>query len=289
MVDSMESTQAPAQAADRMTAAMAALDSVEAAPVETPPAETPGTQEPEAPPADKEPETGDRGELWHRLAERDREIRRLKQSAKSDVRELARTDPLAALRELGIGLDQAFDLLAGQARPMEPEAPQDEGSEVAKLRERLERFEQEQQRRAHEEVVSRERDKIRDLAAKDSERWELIHSLTSEGSIEKVLETAAEVYKLTGELPGYDVVMDTVEEDLEQVLSERYERMNKLRKLQAKFSMGKSMGEAKRLLEEPTAPAPTLSTGMAGGPAPRSFTEQERMAKALALLEGKGD
>jgi hypothetical protein len=292
MVDVIQEAPAPALAPNKMEAAMAVINKAEAEEVKEVVQETKVEAQAETP--QPEGESDSRVDLWSKLAERDKEIRKLKTSAKTDLREMVKTDPRAVLRELGIGLDQVFDLLAGGpvSQETQQESQQEEhrgDDELSKLRSELEQFKAEQAARAHEEVVRGEHYKIHRIAESDKERWELVNSLIDEGSVQLVLDTASETFKLTQELPKYDEVMDTVEKYLEEDFAKRYEKLNSLKKVQSRFSMGQNKTKAQQLIESPAAAAPTLSTSMTGGPSPRGVTEQERMQRALALIEKIGD
>jgi hypothetical protein len=292
MSDIVSEVQVPQvqESPDRMTNALAALDKAQEADEvvqQAPEAQEHAVPETQA----QQPADVDRADLWSKLAARDKEIRTLKQSAKTDLREMVKTDPHGVLRELGLSLDQVFDLMTRTpaVEKQEPEPENRSDSEVSRLRQELEEYKAEQAQRTHQEAVRNEHLKIMRIAESDTDRWELIASMVGEGSTELVLETAKESYKNTGELPDYDVVMDAVEEHMNEELGSRYEKLNSLKKIQNKFSMGKQKSKAEQLIDMPTAAAPTLSTGMSGGPSPRGLTEQERMAKALALLDQKGD
>jgi hypothetical protein len=247
--------------------------------------------------APKEPEES-KTSTWARLSERDKEIRQLRQKLKEQEKadsllDLAKTNPAKALQEMGIGIDQVLEILASQPAParQEEQPGQTGDSEVAKLKQELESFKAEQQARSKQEIERREYEKIHTLATSDKDRWELIASLSDQGTYALVMDTAAEFWRTSGEIPEYADVLDTVEKHLEEEMVSRYERLGSLKKLQSRYQMSKITDKAKDVAKmPPKAASQTLSTSFSSqGPQPMGNTEADRFARALDLLEKTGD
>jgi len=277
MVD--EQVQEGVPASDTaMAAAMAILGNASVDAQEAPG----GDEAPEVVPAPTERQTEpvepveeSRVDLWARLTERDKEIRRLKQAAKGgDMRELAKSDPAKALAELGIGLEQALDILAAQAGAA-PQPSQD--GEIGALRKEIEQLRSMQTEREQRDAMRAELASIAATVEKGGDRWELVHALQAH---EQVLQHASAYYQDHGIVPKYEDVLDVVEEALEQEATAELERLSKISKLKGKLNIG----EATKAVAQPTAAAPTLSNAISP-PSPRRMTEEERMARAMALLD----
>ncbi len=203
------------------------------------------------PPADAEPQAPEDGgeakeeggkdsvtSLWSRITQQDKELRELRSRLKDkssieDLRSVARKDPAKVLADLGIGIDQVIDALASQqgVQPERANTPEEKTpKEIEQLRQELAQLRQEQAMTRQEAMVRSEVMRIDDAIKANPERWEVIASQRDEGSVKLVLETAAELWKQTGEIPDYEIVLDAVEEHLAGEARARLQRLSGLKK-----------------------------------------------------------
>ena len=248
----------------------------------------------------------DRSEYYARLVDKDREIRQLRSQLKGDqpdLRGIAQEDPMRALQELGLTPEQIFEQWAGvddgvemddegepiQQQEMDPAYRQ----ELEVLKQELQQMKDERAQNATQSQIQNELYNINEMVSSEEGKWDIIKSTRDEGSLNLVLETAAEMYKLNQEIPDYVDVLDAVEEHLTEYYGAQYEKLSQLQKLQHKHGLSDKVEPKKELkqeMEKSPLPGPTLSATTTGDtPVPRSLGEQERYQRALDMLNESGD
>lgn len=288
-------------AAQRFDNAIKIFDGEKIEPTETQPE---AQQEPEQEPEQKE-EKLNKTEYYARMVEKDKEIRQLKSKLKelesgntTDVRRLAQENPLKALDELGIGLEQILDAWVNDGSQTAEPANNfaNKGDEVESIRRELEEFKQSQQQHQIQAQMNAEFNKIHEVASQNPEKWELVGALKDNGSYQLVFDTAVEMYKLNQEVPSYTDVLDAVEQHLEETYSQEFDRFQQLNKFKNRFNIQQERQQAqerqqvKPIESYNPAPQPTLASSFSSDtPLPRSLNEDERFDRALKLLDEKGD
>lgn len=223
--------------------------------------------------------------LYAKLTAQDKEIRQLKQQIKTvqpDLKTLAKENPIKALQELGISVDDVFSAWAPNDDNVETNNNQvlnKEDNELLKLKEEVEKLRQEKEQEIHQQRVESEKRKIADLAGKDTNRWEIVNKIKP---YDLVLEVAVEMYKNTNELPDMGEVLDKVEE----YFVESYSPLLELQKFRSKIQKEEVKPEEPRN-EFVKKEVPTLgATPPTGTSAEKELSDEERIAWAAeALLE----
>lgn len=231
----------------------------------------------------------DKGEYYAKLVEKDREITKLKNQLKNkspDLKELVKEDPKKVISELGLSLDQVIDLLVGGDEQQEPQVQEPQtNDELAELKQEIERIKEEKKQQQYQMAYDNEIGKIKKIVETD-DKWEFVKTTNN---FALVLETAAEMYKADPENPPeYNVVLDAVESYLEDHFGQMYEQLSKVSKLKSKFVKEEPQLENEENRNKGL--GHTLPTSQSSDtPTPRSFSEQERINRALQVLENSGD
>lgn len=198
----------------------------------------------------------------------------------------ATSNPLEALKALGISYEQLTQFLLNGSKPT-PEL------EVSQVKADLDKLRQEQ-------IVREEQTK---LAAKQAAEREYQETLADFGNeVKGFLQSNKDSYELTNMYQGEEIVLSTIEQHfantkrimsikeasdlVEAYFEEQVSNAQKTKKFQAKQEPKVGEGQSKR---EPVAKSstPTLSNGLTSS-APSMLpakTEQARMQRAIAALD----
>ena len=208
--------------------------------------------------------------------------------AYQSAKQAAALNPLDALKQLGLTYEQITEYVLNDNKPT-PTA------EVQSVRQELEAFKK-QAREEQEKLVRAQRDQIA------REQQQIVENFREE--VSEYVSQHSDAYELTNLYGGASLVFDVINEHFNQtqkllsipeaakLVEEHYEDLAK--KAQATKKFAASTQKAASPQEVPAAPAPkpgpTLSnslTAMPAGKAQSPRTDAERIAAALARLEGR--
>lgn len=280
-------------------------------------------QEDEEAPQQAEQETGNEersqtfSEVYARSLELEQEVRQLRKQLKgreaagssSELQELARRDPAAALGQLGIGVDEALELLmlggsdGGSTEPINNPALSTEHktpAEVEELRQQLEELKGTIQSQNMQQLVHKAHGEIDAVASRAPDKWEFVKGLRNEGSYDLVLQTAVEIHNSSGETPSYEEVLDLVDKHLQESLEQDAARLSRFERIRSKFNGGTPEQQKQEAVREAVrAAAPsngangsrtTLSGSAGSTPVPtRALDKKARFNRMLEILSSKGD
>jgi hypothetical protein len=198
----------------------------------------------------------------------------------------ATTNPLEALKALGLSYEQITQFLLNGSKPT-PEL------EVAQVKSEVERLRQEQ-------IVRDTQTKLAAQQAAEREYQQTLEDFNSE--VRGYVQSNKDTYELTNMYQGEEIVLSTIEQHfantkrimsikeaadlVEAYFEEQIQAAQKTKKFQAKQTPKVSEGQTKResVAKQST---PTLSNGLTSS-APSLLpakTEQARMQRAIAALE----
>lgn len=297
-----------------MEAALAAINAddvaePEAAPeaaeetVETKPGES--VAEPVAEPDHTEES---KSEFYAKLSELDRQNRLLRKQLKDvqtaapqndapsvDVKALAQKDPLAALNEMGLGIDQILEAYTGAEPSSESNSalPKDVQAKLAKLdqletqfREFTERQTKAQQEAQQAQLLKQETEKLGAVVETNVEKYEMVNATKDEGSLNLVLQVAAEIYNQEGEVPSYDRCLGLVETHLRENAKKQWEKASKLSFLKGFLTSTPDVVQLPTSAQKSpaTVASKTLSPGQEDTPQPKELTKEDLFNQALNAL-----
>jgi hypothetical protein len=204
---------------------------------------------PEAPPpVDEEVKAHER---FIAAAKREKALRAQERALKEQSSEVAKlkaahdrvkTDPLAALEELGLTYEQITNLILDRDAPAkEPTAAELAQKmvrdELAKYQEDARKAQAEEQTRNYERTVQSVKSQVADIAAKAGETYELVHAL---GATDRVWAHIEETFERTGKALPIEQAIADVEAELEQDLKQRVLGLKKVARLVAPPQPAKS-------------------------------------------------
>jgi hypothetical protein len=197
----------------------------------------------------------------------------------------ATSNPLEALKALGLSYEQITQYLLNGNKPT-PEA------EVSQVRQDLEKLKQEQ-------VQREEQAKVAAKQAAEREYQQTLEDFSSE--VKGFVQSNKDSYELTNMYQGEEIVLSTIEQHfantkrimsikeaadlVEAYFEEQVKAAQQTKKFQAKQEPKVSEGQPKR--ESVSKSTPTLSNGLTSS-APSLLpakTEQARMQRAMAALD----
>ena len=169
------------------------------------------------------------------LREKERALKAQEQdlSKLKTAHERVKTDPLAALEELGLSYEQITNLILDRDAPKkEPTAAELAQKmvreELARYQEEAKRVQAEEQTRNYERTVMSVKSQVADIAAKSGEQYELVHAL---GATDRVWAHIEETFERTGKALPLDQAIADVEAELESDLRQRVFGLKKVAKL----------------------------------------------------------
>lgn len=240
-----------------------------------------GLEKPEEEQKEEEKPEESKTSLYAKLTAQDKELRQLRQQVKqkgsSDLKEVAKQDPMKALEQLGLGIDDILNAWSPDL-PAEEQQGSKEDDRVSKLQEEIEKLRQEREQELHNRRLETEKSKIAAFASQDTSRWEIIDKIKP---YDLVLDVAVEMYNKEGELPDMTDVLDRVEKYFE----DSYSPLMELQKFRSKIAQQKE--EVKEEPRKELKPqAPTLgATEDASTAADKELSEEERIAWAAQALD----
>lgn len=156
-------------------------------------------------------------DLYSKLIDLEKKNRRLERENKEfknkkyvDYKEIARQDPIKALKELGISDDNIIDSMLDLKK--KPDENQIFNEKIAKLEKQLEKYEIQQKNQMAENDKNNVISFFDDLSKKNNEKWHYFNAMKKKGSLELALETSKNMYHMSGgEVPTGESVLDAVE------------------------------------------------------------------------------
>lgn len=209
-----------------------------------------------------------------------------------DLKSIAKQDPLKALDELGIGIDNILEAYTGATSSSEPvpDIPKSVQEKLKRIEELEARFNEliEGQTKAErlseqQRLFKQETDKLSAVVESDTARYEMIHATRDEGSLNLVLQVAAEIYNQEGEVPSYDRALGLVEEHLRDQMREQYKRAQNFGFLK------ESLTSSENVVQSPTdvktaQPNTQAVSAQEDTPTPKELTKDDLFNQALAKL-----
>lgn len=217
-------------------------------------------------------------QLWNRITLQDKQIRELKGQLKNAVsidqlRDVVKKDPGKVFSDLGISIEQVIDILAQQGGASAPTPRQEENTELSELKRELAEMKNMAKQQQQIALAQQEISHIDSTVKANPDRWEVIESMKSDGSYNLVLDTAHAYWEQTGEIPNYEIILDNVEEHLAAQEQARLQKLSAIKKFNKQPTV---VAPVKKSLPSVNPNSPTSN--------PRRLTEEEKMAKVMALL-----
>lgn len=257
-------------------------------------------------PAQSEGQGETKSEYYARISELDRQNRILRKQLKdiesrsaepkapvTDLKSIAKKDPLKALGELGIGIDDVLEAYTGSgsvssdSKRVDYELPMEVQEKLSKI-EQFEKFIEEQkqsQQRTHQErLLQQETDKLAAVVGASSEKYEMINATRDEGSLTLVLQVAAEIYNQEGEVPSYERALGLVEDHLRERAKAQWEKAKNLSFLKNILTSDSNVVQLANKSEKSAASSTKSVPAREDTPTPKELTEEDLYQQALKHL-----
>lgn len=183
-------------------------------------------------------------------AKREKALREKERAIKAQSEEVAKlkaahdrvkSDPLAALEELGLTYEQITNLILEKDLPAKEPSPAEIAQklvkeELARYQEEMRKAQEQEQLRNYERTVASVKSQVADIASKAGEQYELVHSL---GASDRVWSHIEETFEKTGKALPLEQAIADVEAELESELKQRILGLKKVSKLMAPQAQAK--------------------------------------------------
>lgn len=239
-----------------------------------------------------------KSEYYARLMAKEKEIRDMKARMKeyesnpsNDIKNLAKNDPLKAIEELGLSMDQILDVWAtpDEQKQEEQEPVDTTNEEIMKIKKELEEI---KKAKEESEMQYKYKQALKDadsVISKDTERWELINQGKPAGSLHTMIKAASDIFQATGERLSYEEVADEVENFLKEENIKYVNSLKSVNKLKYLFEQqAKQEEQQQKQIVDNEEQNVSLSLSTPNHGAPRSqetLSREEKLQRALIILE----
>jgi len=240
--------------------------------------------------AKEEPKEDSKSQFYAQLVQKDREIYQLKKALKEhqqnpqdNIKELAKKDPTAALKELGILPDDLLDIWSKDSEPLEEKQDDPRFKKLEELETKIQQLEEEKKQKELEGQYVQQLQWLDKVITDSGDKWELIGALKGEGSYQYVLQVAQHIFNDTGQIPQMDMILDHVEADLEEQYGNRVGQYLQINKIKSRLPKE----EPKVAVEKKQ--QVTLSNDLAAETTPQDDSAEARRERAWQLYQALED